>query len=319
MDTELMARLPADRYTFPWGEAEPCPCGSGRKFADCCRRHKQLPYIEPPNLQPPGELTGFQHPACYMSSTKNCSDGKSREHYVSEAILERFDLLKVSGMPWQSDGESKILPSKALVANILCERHNNALAPIDAMGLRAFDAFISAADYAVTQRYTGRAEHYLISGEGLELWMFKLMAGIHFGGIAKADGKIARDEFGIPTNEVVEALSSGALPANAGLIVTQNMGLVQRNQISVSPLIGMEKGENIGVQVQFGALRFETTIIPPPITISHNAKLAPMRRPRVVDFVGAARDARVVLTWKGWANEVKRIKVEVRPDDKQVE
>lgn len=309
-----MARLPADRYTSPWGDAEPCPCGSGAKFVSCCKRPKSLPYITLPILMPPGKLTGHQNPACYMSSTMNCSAGKSREHYVSESILRRFDQLSVSGMPWQTKGEAQVLPTKALVANVLCERHNSALAPIDEMGLRAFDAFISATDYAVNHRNPGRTEHHLISGEGFELWMYKLMAGIHFGGIASADGRIARDYYRFPLEQVVQALCTGSLPPNAGLLVMQNLGLVQRSQITVGPLIGMENQESIGVQVQFGALRFETTIIPPPITFLHRAKLTSRHRPRVIDIIGPERDGRVILTWKGQTNAVKRIGIEVRPE-----
>jgi hypothetical protein len=248
-----------------------------------------------------------------MAGSANCSEGVTREHYVSEAILKRFDLLNVSGMPWQEAEQTQTLPTKALVANILCERHNSALSPVDEMGLRVFDACIAAADYAVSQKYPGRTQHYLISGEGLELWMFKLMAGIHFGGIAKADGRVARENCGIPIERIVEALSTGSLPAGAGLIVAQNTGVVQRSQLSVSPLVATEKNEHIGVRVHFGALSFEATVVPPPVTAAHKARLAPFRRPRVVDFVGPARDARIVLTWKGSPNDVRRVKVEVRP------
>ena len=191
----LMARLPVDKYTFPWGDADKCPCGSGSIFVKCCKaRSGYLPYVKIPDLTPPGEVTGHAHPKCYMSRTNNCSKGKSREHYISEAILERFDKLNVSGMPWQKKGETRVVPAKSLAAKILCERHNNALAPIDTLGLRAFDALTWAADYAVTQRHPGRAKHYLISGEGLELWLFKLAAGIHFGGVAAAEGGVVRDK-----------------------------------------------------------------------------------------------------------------------------
>ena len=116
VESNGMARLPPHRYTSPWGDTAPCPCGARRKSFDCCKRAKQLPYFELPGLPPPGAVTNYQHPACYMSSTNNCSDGKSREHYVSEAILDLFDQLNVSGMPWQKPGESKILPANALVA-----------------------------------------------------------------------------------------------------------------------------------------------------------------------------------------------------------
>jgi hypothetical protein len=152
-----------------------------------------------------------------MSDTNNCSKGKSREHYISEAILTRFDKLNVSGMPWQKKGEVKTLPAKSLVANILCERHNNSLAPLDKLGLMAFDALTEASDYAVNRKSPGRAAHYLMSGDGLELWMFKLAAGIHFGGIAMAEGGIVRDKSEFPTDEVTAALSTGSLPPKSGL------------------------------------------------------------------------------------------------------
>jgi len=268
-----------------------------------------------PNLIPQGPFTNYAHPACYLARTNNCSTGRSREHYVSEAILKRFEQLSVSGMPWQNRDQAQTLPGNALVANILCERHNGALSPIDSMGLRAFDAFISAADYAVHQRHSGRASHFLISGEALELWMFKLMAGIHFGGIAKADGKVSRDNHDFPLDATIQALSTSELPTTAGLIVTQNSGLVKPKQISVAPLITTQDSRIIGVRVQFGALTFETTIVPPPIFASHRAQLASLRRPRVVDFVGPARDARVVLTWPGGLNDVRRVQISVQPDD----
>jgi hypothetical protein len=310
-----MARLPVDQYTFPWFDADDCPCLSGDAFVRCCNvGAKRLPYVKIPSLVPPGDATGYAHPKCYMSGTKNCSEGKSREHYISEAILARFDQLSVSGMPWQKKGEAKILPAKSLVANILCERHNNALAPIDTLGLRAFDALTWASDYAVTSKHPGRARHYLMSGEALELWLFKLAAGIHFGGIAAADGGIVRDTCDFPTDEVVNALTSGNLPADSCLWVTQNTGVVQRGQISVGPLIHVEANRMVGVLVQFGPLQFQCTVGAPPASAAQLAALQSRNRPRVIDFNGPARDARVVLSWPGQPNQVGRLGVELSPD-----
>jgi hypothetical protein len=276
--------------------------------------NKRLPYVKIPNLLPPGDVTGYAHPKCYMSGTKNCSEGKSREHYISEAILEQFDQLSVSGMPWQKKGEAKILPIKSLVANILCERHNNALAPIDTLGLRAFNALTEASDYAVTSKHPGRAQHYLMSGEALELWMFKLAAGIHFGGIAAADGGVVRDTCDFPTDEVVKALTTSKLPAHSGFWVAQNTGVVQRRQFTVGPLIHVEANKMIGVLCQFGPLHFQTTISAPPANVGEWAALKPRSRPRVIDFNGPARDARVVLTWPGHPLQVGRLGIELSPD-----
>ena len=98
--------------------------------------------------------------------------------------------------------------------------------------------------------------------------MYKLMAGIYFGGIATAAGRAARDEYGFPLKKVIDALSSGTLAAFAGLVVTHNIGLVQATQIAVAPIIDLTKNENIGVCVQFDPLRLEVTVTPPPLSAS---------------------------------------------------
>ena len=311
-----MARLPADRYISPWADSDPCPCGRGSSFAKCCKAGpNQLPHMRIPGLGPPGPATGYANPICYMSATNDCSERKSREHYISEAILARFDKLKVSGMPWQEEGGSEFFSAKSLAANILCEKHNNALSPIDWLGLKAFDAFIAAADYAANRRGPGRVEHYLISGQGLELWMYKLAAGFHFAGIAAADSGVLLQACSFPMDELVGALTTARLPSGSHLWVSSLApGPLPAGEIAVGPLIDVAAKVNAGVQVQFGPLQFQTILVAPPVPAQQLALLEPRHRPRVIDFVGPARDARIVLSWQGWpVNRVNRVGVEVGP------
>lgn len=256
-------------------------------------------------------MTGFAHPKCYMASTHNCSTSKSREHYISEAILERFDRLLVTGMPWQEPGSSQVFPTNALAATILCERHNNALAPVDQFGLRAFDAIIQACDYALGSSHSGRVQHHLVSGEGVELWLYKLLAGIHFGGIAAAECGLLRDTCGFPTDTLVSALTTGTVPRDANLWISSGTGSVQRGSIAVGPLIDVAQNCNVGVLLRFGPINFEAMMVPAPLTVAQHANNEWRRRPRIIDFVGPARDSRLVLTWPGLANEVKRLEIKV--------
>lgn len=273
-----------------------------------------MPYMQIPNLVPAGEVTGHAHPKCYMAGTNNCSKGTSREHYVSDAILKRFDSLAVTGMPWQAKDQTDMLPAKALVANVLCERHNSALSPLDVFGSMAFDAITDASDYAVTQKYPGRIEHFFMSGEGLELWLFKLAAGIHFGGIAASDGAIVKDNYSFPVAELIDALTTGNLPPDANLWVAELPGVVQRQLIRVAPLIETSEKQHLGVEVHFGPLRLQTTLVDPPIALLHLANLRHRRRPHIIDFIGPARDARIVLSWKGQHPlGMNRLGVQVRP------
>lgn len=310
-----MARLPTDRYTTPWGDAEPCPCGRGSAFRLCCKGLGPLPYVKIPSLVPPGPVTGFSHPKCYMAATNNCSEGKSREHYISKAILDRIEIRNVSGMPWQEVGESQTFPASALVANVLCGRHNSALSPIDDLGVLAFDALTLACDYALNRRGPGRAGRFLMSGEGLELWMFKLAAGIHFGRIAKAEGGIVRDNSEFPLAELIDALSTGSLPPTSGLWFNQQPGIVLRYQIGVGPLLDVETNKHLGVQAQFGPLQFMALLITPDATEKQISKHAHLKRPSIIDFIGPERDARVILSWPGAApGRIRRIGVTLSRD-----
>lgn len=218
-------------------------------------------------------------------------------------------------MPWQERGEKRILPPSALAANILCERHNSALAPVDMLGLRAFDAFLEACDYALNRQNSGRVQYHLISGEGLELWLFKLLAGIHFGGIAAAECGVLRETCSFPLEELIGTLTKGSVPANASLWIASNVGVVERGKIAIGPLIDVARNCNIGVQVRFGPIQFEATLVSPPLSLAQKAAHAVRKRSRVIDFIGPARDARVILTWPGWANKVRRLEVKVAPED----
>ena len=118
---------------------------------------------------PPEPTTGHAHPRCYMSPSRNCSTKISREHYISQAILDQFPVLTVSGLPWQQAGEAPQFAPRALTANVLCTRHNSPLSPLDTLAARAFPAFVLAPRYALERPTPGKAQHYLVSGDALEL------------------------------------------------------------------------------------------------------------------------------------------------------
>lgn len=213
-------------------------------------------------------------------------------------------------MPWQREGEVQSLPSSALVANILCARHNNALSPLDALAGKSFDALISSADYAVHQQHAGKVLYSLTSGHALELWMYKLAAGIYFGKIAVANGKRVRDTCDFPENEIAHHLTEGTLSPEGGLYVTQNVGEVPRSNIAIAPLTEASSNCCVGVQVQFGPLQFATTVVRPKVPTTAEAAVRGRRRPHVIDFLGPARDARVLLTWPRTKGEFQRLGVQ---------
>jgi len=80
----------------------------------------------------------------------------------------------VSGLAWL-EGNDKILPPGALASRILCDRHNAALSPLDAIAVRLFQAFDESGASG-----SGKQMLYLFSGHDLERWLLKIMCGLTF-------------------------------------------------------------------------------------------------------------------------------------------
>jgi len=161
-----------DRYTV-------CPCGSGANAKFCCNRVSNHWKKTPGVILPGGAKTGISHPKCYFSHSCDCSPKISREHFISHGILklmEKSGDSAVTGLPWLKDGQFTLVSPKSLVGRVLCERHNNALSPLDTAAICAkrtvgeFDA-----DFCGD---SPRAEVRLLAGEDLERWMLKTLCGL---------------------------------------------------------------------------------------------------------------------------------------------
>ncbi len=106
---------------------------------------------------------------CYANQFLNCDGGLSREHYISESLLERFEKIPAKGIPWLAHLDGDISPA-SLVTRCLCEYHNSFLSPLDQFVGPAFDAFVRFG--------ANRPEKAFVDGRYLELWMLKLLIGL---------------------------------------------------------------------------------------------------------------------------------------------
>ncbi len=152
----------------------PCPCGRNDPAAKCCLTEAGFRKV-PAATTPPGPTTGASLTSCYASRLADCSSRISREHYVSESLLRHLNRnngLTVGGLRW-IDGESKALPPSALTSNILCNRHNSALSPLDAIAVRLFEAFDQAGAAGSGQKLL-----FLFSGHDIERWLLKILCGL---------------------------------------------------------------------------------------------------------------------------------------------
>jgi hypothetical protein len=111
----------------------PCPCGGAQRAAACCLGADGNPRKYVASVQPCLPATGQNQNGCYLGHTKDCAGGISREHYISETVLEQLSEpgVAIYGVFWLRPGERKVVGINSLTANILCARHNSALSALD--------------------------------------------------------------------------------------------------------------------------------------------------------------------------------------------
>jgi hypothetical protein len=123
--------------------------------------------------------TGLSCSGCYASFTNDCSSKLSNEHWLSEGIILAAGHNRpvvVSGLRWQKAREH-VLAASSMGANILCERHNNALWRLDATAISVFATLDHYQQDQRSQPDPHGNEFDLFSGEELERWLLKLLWG----------------------------------------------------------------------------------------------------------------------------------------------
>lgn len=103
---------------------------------------------------------------CWASSLCDCADGMSREHYVSDGILDG-ESVTAFGLEWCRD-EPRTISLKSAVAKILCAKHNSALSDLDGEAAKLSRFLVSE-----VYRQPNVEARIKINGRRLEKWALK--------------------------------------------------------------------------------------------------------------------------------------------------
>lgn len=258
-----------------------------------------------PSLIPPGESTGYGYPNCYMSATLNCSDVSSREHYISNTILQQFQHFTVAGLPWQPRGAATEIGPGSLTSRVLCERHNNALSPLDQAAGDAFRRLNEARTHASRRSLSRKTAHFLINGDALQLWGLKTILGFYYSGAAANEGGKVKDQFALQTELLVAALSEKVFPEPLGLYLFGLAGFRPQEKITFQPLLSPEFNALCAARIQIAGadLNFQVdTRMSPMPEFNPDAY-----RPWVADFQGPLRTGRVILSWSKQRFRLKKV------------
>jgi hypothetical protein len=132
---------------------------------------KAPPIVPYTCTKPPPPTTGVSNPKCYAACLRDCDSTVSKEHYLSESLLEELGpILRVTSP--QLGFEEKELRPASLKAKILCKRHNEALSGLDA---KARDYFRCLRDAEARLTAGGGTDYF--NGYDFERWLLKAFCG----------------------------------------------------------------------------------------------------------------------------------------------
>jgi hypothetical protein len=227
-----LSTVPITQHDGPAPRAN-CPCGSGRPARRCHRGEDGSWIAKRPPALLTDERTGYANPRCYGRASKDCSEDMTREHYISDDVLESISwdgkLVTVRGAAWLATDEGKTVAVKRLSSWMLCGRHNRALSPLDRMAADYFRYFLE--DQVDIFKFLGNDDRMsfgrafiMASGPLMELWMLKTLWGAIESKALNVNGQAAyRFRLGVSTEELAEILWRGAdLPPNWGMYVLQH-------------------------------------------------------------------------------------------------
>jgi hypothetical protein len=235
-----------------------CPCGSKRRARSC--HWDKAGRWRSPSVQSlvEGPRTGHANPRCYASGAKDCSTKLTNEHWLSAAIMRAVggnEHSKFSGLAWQAGAESS-LPWQVLGSKVLCERHNAALGPLDAVATQFFEVLRHYETDLELQVDPHGDEFAMFHGDLLERWMLKMLWGAV---AARALGHQGQPLSGLRGSVDLAWLAdvlfrAEPLPEGWGLYMSVQPGQWLSGQVPVAISTGSVDGELWKGAVEFGVV-----------------------------------------------------------------
>ena len=204
--------------------------------------------------------------------------------------------IQLRGLPGRRD-EIVTLPASALVANILCDRHNSALSPLDTAAGNAFDTLGKAMRHLSKPPPNGkRVRWYIIDGFALELWAIKALLGVHFGGISADGGVTTRDTLHLDIAEAAAYL--------AGKPLDWPLGFYYRScwiDGAAASLATLSHGEDLGgIRATLQSFTFDS-IVALPGDPDPNKTPRNKHRQAIIEIVGPKTASVLAFAWSGMA------------------
>lgn len=290
---------------------DPCPCGSGNEAIQCCRKYGNRFEKLGKSIEPISTITNYENPKCMFSFSKNCCQKISREHYISEGILDlisREKRINVKGIAGFGSESFTQISKDSLVVKSLCIRHNTSASPLDAEALRLMKALFEIDDSFTEPHF--KPKLFLFSGVDIERWMIKTVVGmisarnIRFQGIPFPDS-------------IVDVWSRylyhpSEMPENLGLCISRRFGTAFHDYRGVDfrPMVSAHDKSLAGVDIFLCGIPFALIM-----SDAHDPSLPFIRRPRQIVIQRYNRLHRPFVLefhWSEWRSDAIIIRKEPR-------
>jgi len=284
---------------------DPCPCRSGKLTSECCMEPDGTFRVKFPSPLPPGPNTGFSHAQCFMRDGSNCSEEISSDPYMAKSVLDMFSANAIrANFVWNDATRTTPVGIDNLTSPIVCNRHNNALAPLDAVATRAFGNIFEATIYVIKKSLATKNVCYAVSGEGLELWVLKLLFGARAAMVA-ANGDALNDAQPLDLSIFQTTLEGRALKAPCGLYLRRAMG----DRAAGTPPAKETAIRIAGLRFSVAAFEFEL-IIDPAGSDFEAIRQQYYYRPSSIDLIGRRRAANIYMSGPAFGrNEAARLEL----------
>lgn len=286
---------------FKLSPKDPCPCDSGRRIKNCCwrrgdnslRPRQARTFITAP-------ATGYANARCYAAPLNDCSTKITGEHTLSHSVLRELSptgIIEVNGLPQRPQEEFVSVPISGFTCNVLCDRHNGALSPLDSIGHRFFKSLRAINAELRDKNKKPRTRPYLFNGHDIERYILKALCGDGFAG--KMNSPRGRITGWRPSAQWVRILYGlEPFPAGWGLYLAATPGEsfnLDENVVGICPVTN-DADELCGARFKVLGLEFELLMtIPNPLQqhYSDNCRY----RPNEVSFSDGRATQSILFGW----------------------
>jgi hypothetical protein len=192
---------------------------------------------------------------------------------------------------------------------VLCERHNNALSPLDTYAGAALAALANGMDHATKMSLTERTGYFLGSGDALERWSIKVLLGTYFGRIATSDGEAIKTGHSLDLERWAALMFGEIIPSPLGLYAESHLGAVAKRDFGFAALTEPNRRVVAGLQMMTRGLSADF-MLSDIGGLPHNKTY----RPFMCEYNGPKRSARVVLTWRTAQAPPKKVSMRLVPE-----